>query len=91
MTPRTNGSRPGWRDVYELVQDSSTRIEGKIDQIDVRVRRLEDSALVESGKRKGEARILGLARSTLAILIAVSAALVNLLPHIGGFVSQILR
>lgn len=67
----SSGLPTSWRDVYTLVQDSGERIEEKVDKLAERF----DQHLLEhagnAGERRGEARVLGFGRSTVALVVSL--------------------
>lgn len=87
MTP-TPSSRLGWRDVYDLVAAAETRIVGTVESHAVKsavehrdmredIRKLQDAQLAAAAKKQGEARILGIGKMTIAVVISVAGVLIQ--------------
>lgn len=79
-----------WRDVYQLVEGSQSRVLSAIEvhrgesmeaheRIEKRLRSLEDDRTAGRGSKAAEARILGIGRSTLALLLALGGLIVQAL------------
>jgi hypothetical protein len=79
-----------WRDVFDLVESSKKEVLGAIEthrlesradhrDIDTRLRSLEDDRTKRSGAQAAEKRIFGMARSTVAMVVAMGGVVLSLL------------
>lgn len=78
----TPGLPTSWRDVHTLVRDSSERIEGKLDSLTAAfsTHLLEHAAAAGEarGREAGQNRIIGLGRSTVALIVSILAGAASL-------------
>jgi len=89
--PTTSPGLPtSWRDVYDLVKHSSERIDAKFDTLNSQVVSLDakfDVHMLEhakaeglaAGQRAGEARVVGIGRATVALVVSIMAAVGTML------------
>lgn len=82
-----------WRDVHALVQSSQDAVlnaiaelaqENKREHGDIerRLRSLEDDRTFRSGQKAGEKKILGMARSTFAVIVSIGGVVVTIVRSI---------
>jgi hypothetical protein len=68
-----------WRDVHALLTEHDAKSEKAHVGIEKRLRALEDAELLRRGQRQGEAKVLGLAKGSLALLVSIISGLGALL------------
>lgn len=71
----TDPSGPlSWRDVYALVRDSHNEVMGAFVKLDDRISAIEDARLLEQGQKEGQAKILGMGKAGLALIVSMLGA-----------------
>jgi hypothetical protein len=86
-----HADRPtSWRDTYALVRDTRedvlaavNRVNTKVDHLTQRVNAIEVARAAASGQSAGEARIAGIARSSIALVLSVISAATALIAVVG--------